>query len=63
MVETEIHELSSGDPGRERIRPMIPLQRIGKPQEIADAVMYLLGDKSSMSPAPCCVSRAGAEPC
>ena len=48
MVETEIHAISSGDPGRvERIRPMIPMQRIGKPEEIADAVMYLLSDKSS----------------
>ena len=48
MVETEIHALSSGDPGRvERIRPMIPMQRIGKPEEIADAVMYLLSDKAS----------------
>jgi NAD(P)-dependent dehydrogenase (short-subunit alcohol dehydrogenase family) len=48
MVETEIHALSSGDPGRvERIRPMIPMQRIGKPEEVADAVMYLLSDKSS----------------
>jgi NAD(P)-dependent dehydrogenase (short-subunit alcohol dehydrogenase family) len=48
MVETEIHALSSGDPGRvERIRPMIPMQRIGKPEEIADTVMYLLSDKSS----------------
>lgn len=48
MVETEIHALSTGDPGRvERIRPMIPMQRIGKPEEIADAVMYLLSDKSS----------------
>ena len=48
MVETEIHDVSSGDPGRvERIRPMIPMQRIGKPEEIADAVLYLLGDKSS----------------
>ena len=48
MVETEIHALSSGDAGRvERIRPMIPMQRIGRPDEIADAVMYLLGDKSS----------------
>jgi NAD(P)-dependent dehydrogenase (short-subunit alcohol dehydrogenase family) len=48
MVETEIHALSSEDPGRvERIKPMIPLQRIGRPDEIADAVMYLLSDKSS----------------
>ncbi len=48
MTETEIHDLSSGDPGRvERIRPSIPMKRIGKPEEIADAVMFLLGDTSS----------------
>lgn len=48
MVETEIHALSSEDAGRvDRIRPMIPMQRIGKPEEIADAVMYLLSGKSS----------------
>lgn len=48
MVETEIHALSSEDAGRvERIRPNIPMQRIGKPEEIADAVMYLLGDRST----------------
>lgn len=48
MTETEIHALSSGDPGRvERIRPTIPMKRIGKPEEIADAVMFLLNDTSS----------------
>jgi NAD(P)-dependent dehydrogenase (short-subunit alcohol dehydrogenase family) len=48
MVDTEIHALSSEDAGRvERIRPMIPMQRIGRPDEIADAVMYLLGERSS----------------
>ncbi|GLS23926.1 glucose-1-dehydrogenase [Labrys miyagiensis] len=48
MTETEIHDRSTGDPGRvERIRPSIPMQRIGKPEEIADAVMYLLSDAAS----------------
>jgi NAD(P)-dependent dehydrogenase (short-subunit alcohol dehydrogenase family) len=48
MIETEIHALSTGDAARvERIRPMIPLKRIGKPQEIADAVMFLLSDRAS----------------
>jgi NAD(P)-dependent dehydrogenase (short-subunit alcohol dehydrogenase family) len=37
MVTTDIHE-ASGDPGRvERIRPTIPMQRIGDPEEIARA--------------------------
>jgi NAD(P)-dependent dehydrogenase (short-subunit alcohol dehydrogenase family) len=48
MTETEIHDRSTGDPARvERIRPFIPMKRIGKPEEIADAVLYLLGDEAS----------------
>jgi len=48
LIETEIHALSTGDPGRmERIKPLIPMQRVGKPEEIADTVMYLLSDRSS----------------
>ena len=48
MTETEIHERSSGDGARvERIRPSIPMKRIGQPDEIADAVLYLLGDEAT----------------
>ena len=48
MVDTEIHERSTGDQSRvERIRPMIPMQRIGKAEEIANAIMFLLSDKAS----------------
>jgi NAD(P)-dependent dehydrogenase (short-subunit alcohol dehydrogenase family) len=48
MVETEIHERSSGDAARvARILPAIPMKRIGKPKEIADAVMFLLSDNAS----------------
>jgi NAD(P)-dependent dehydrogenase (short-subunit alcohol dehydrogenase family) len=48
MTETEIHDRSTGDPARvERIRPTIPMQRIGKAEEIAHAIMFLLSDKAS----------------
>ncbi len=48
MVETEIHELSTGDVGRkERIRPMIPMARIGEPEEVAATVIFLLSEASS----------------
>lgn len=48
MIDTEIHERSTGDQARvERIRPGIPMQRIGKAEEIAHAIMFLLSDKAS----------------
>lgn len=48
MVQTDIHERSTGDVGRiERIRPMVPMQRIGRPEEIAAAIMHLLSDQAS----------------
>ena len=48
MTETEIHERSTGDRSRvERIRPTIPMQRIGTAEEIAHAIMFLLSDKAS----------------
>ena len=48
LTETEIHAVSSGDAGRvERLRPMIPLKRAGRPGEIAEAVMFMLSDAAS----------------
>ena len=42
LVETDIHS-AAGDPGRqERMAPGIPLGRAGKPEEIAEAVCWLL---------------------
>jgi NAD(P)-dependent dehydrogenase (short-subunit alcohol dehydrogenase family) len=48
LVETEIHARSTGDAGRmERIAPMIPMGRIGQPDEIAEAVLYLISDRAA----------------
>lgn len=48
MVMTDIHERSTGDAARiERIRPAIPMQRIGQPAEIAAAILHLLSDEAS----------------
>jgi NAD(P)-dependent dehydrogenase (short-subunit alcohol dehydrogenase family) len=48
MVDTEIHARSTGDQARvERIRPMIPMQRIGTAEEIANAILFMLSDKAS----------------
>jgi NAD(P)-dependent dehydrogenase (short-subunit alcohol dehydrogenase family) len=48
MTDTEIHDRSTGDPARvERIRPTIPMQRIGKAEEIAHAILFMLSEKAS----------------
>jgi NAD(P)-dependent dehydrogenase (short-subunit alcohol dehydrogenase family) len=48
MVDTEIHDRSTGDKARvDRIRPLIPMQRIGTADEIAQAIMFLLSDQAS----------------
>jgi len=42
LIETEIHA-ASGDPGRlERLAPFIPMKRVGKAEEIAEGIMWLL---------------------
>ena len=47
FIETEIHA-RGGQPDRlERIQPTIPLARPGKPQEVAETIVWLLSDQSS----------------
>ncbi len=46
-TRTEIHALS-GEPGRaDRVAPRIPMKRAGEPQEIAEAIVWLLSSKAS----------------
>lgn len=43
IIYTDIHA-SGGEPGRvARLAPGVPMQRGGQPEEIADAIVYLLG--------------------
>ena len=45
LTETEIHARSTGEPGRAaRIAPLIPMGRAGQPDEIAEAVLFLISD-------------------
>jgi len=48
LIETEIHALSTGDAARmERLKPMIPLERVGSAEEVATAVLFLMSDEAS----------------
>jgi NAD(P)-dependent dehydrogenase (short-subunit alcohol dehydrogenase family) len=43
LIETGLHP-----PGRlERLAPMMPIPRAGKPEEVAEAILFLLSDASS----------------
>lgn len=47
IIDTEIHA-SGGDPDRvERLRSGVPLQRGGRPEEVANAIVWLLSEEAS----------------
>jgi NAD(P)-dependent dehydrogenase (short-subunit alcohol dehydrogenase family) len=47
ITETDLHA-TNGDPGRPaRIAPTVPMQRAGRPNEIAEGVLWLLSDAAS----------------
>jgi len=53
FIHTDIHA-DGGEPGRvDRMRPMIPMQRGGNPEEIAAAIAWLLSDEASYATGSC----------
>ena len=47
LIDTEIHS-ANGEPGRlQRLLPTIPMNRAGQPEEIAEAVLWLLSPAAS----------------
>jgi len=47
IIDTEIHQ-STGEPDRlKRLQSTVPMQRIGSPQEVANAILWLLSDEAS----------------
>lgn len=47
LVETGLHA-ANGEPGRlQRLMPSIPMQRAGQPNEVAEAVLWLLSSAAS----------------
>ena len=47
LVDTDLHA-ANGEPGRlQRLMPSIPMQRAGRPEEIAEGVLWLLSPAAS----------------
>lgn len=47
LIYTDIHA-SGGEPGRvDRVKAMLPMQRGGQPEEVAQAIAWLLSDNAS----------------
>ncbi|MGH6715641.1 MAG: SDR family oxidoreductase [Bradyrhizobium sp.] len=47
LIDTEIHA-STGEPDRaHRLAPTVPMKRIGRAEEIADAILWLMSDEAS----------------
>ncbi len=47
LIYTEIHA-SGGEPGRvDRVKDLLPMKRGGQPEEVAQAIAWLLSDKAS----------------
>jgi NAD(P)-dependent dehydrogenase (short-subunit alcohol dehydrogenase family) len=48
LTETDIHARSTGEPGRvKRLTPVIPMQRAGRAEEVAQTILFALSDKAS----------------
>lgn len=49
IIDTEIHA-AGGDPGRvERLKTKVPMQRGGRPDEVAQAILWLLSEDASFT--------------
>jgi len=47
LIDTDIHA-SGGEPDRaHRLAPMVPMKRVGKAEEIANAIVWLMSDEAS----------------
>jgi NAD(P)-dependent dehydrogenase (short-subunit alcohol dehydrogenase family) len=47
LIETEIHTTNGAPDRLERLSPTIPLRRAGRPDEVAEGVLWLLSDAAS----------------
>ena len=47
FIDTDMHQSVGGSKRFDQLRHTIPLDRIGKPEEVAEGIMWLISDKAS----------------
>ena len=47
FIDTEIYQNGGETQRMERVRPFVPMKRVGQPDEVADAILWLISEEVS----------------
>jgi NAD(P)-dependent dehydrogenase (short-subunit alcohol dehydrogenase family) len=62
LIETEIHARGGAPDRLARLGPLVPMGRPGKPEEVAECILFLASEAASYVTAACLQVGGGADP-